>query len=139
MMPQGPRCQKHLNRHYQKNYCHACMREERDQLRAEVDDAKLLILTDPNGKQYYDGKTLKDQIHSLVSEKDDESDRADKAEQERDKLRATIESQGRDHKVPCAMGLLCPWCEIDKLRSELAASPKPHGEPDGYKGGLLRD
>jgi hypothetical protein len=45
------------------------------------------------------------------------------AESERDRMAATIDTQGRDHAAHgCTFGPLCPWCEIENLRGQLAAT-----------------
>lgn len=34
-------------------------------------------------------------------------------------LQATLETQGREHKIPCSLGALCPWCEITDLQARI--------------------
>jgi chromosome segregation ATPase len=44
-------------------------------------------------------------------------------EAERDRMAATIDTQGRDHAAHgCTFGPLCPWCEIENQRGQLAAA-----------------
>jgi hypothetical protein len=34
-------------------------------------------------------------------------------------LTAVIETQGREHKEPCNLGPLCPWCKIAALQAQI--------------------
>ena len=43
-----------------------------------------------------------------------------KKDAEIERLISLIESQGREHTLPCLLGPLCPWCEIAALQAELA-------------------
>jgi hypothetical protein len=53
--------------------------------------------------------TTEDGPYYLASEVDAEIER----------LISLIESQGREHTLPCLLGPLCPWCEIAALQARI--------------------
>lgn len=85
------------------------------------DDIKLI---DDLGKQVVEQRTRAEKAETLFRSKTEQNDRnlaaLVKTEADLAAARDTLASQGRDHKQPCTLGSLCPWCEIERVREREA-------------------